>query len=126
LPCDTVVQRIAGEDLTLEYLRATGFTLPIIVHEGTTHKNKNDTYAALGMRMPPRTLTVDAVRDAVGGERVVPVIDVASQSEMDEWTMDRWAAYFGEENKARVLNVISLEITGTRLAEQIVVPRIVR
>ncbi|KAF9392806.1 PHD finger protein 8 [Podila verticillata] len=130
LPCDTVVQRIAGEDLTLEYLRTTGFTLPIIVNEGTTHKNKNknknDSHAALGMRMPPQRLTVNAVRDAVGGERVVPVIDVASQSEMDEWTMDRWAAYFGEKNKARVLNVISLEISGTRLAEQIVVPRIVR
>ncbi|KAF9336586.1 Lysine-specific demethylase 7A [Podila minutissima] len=128
LPSDTVVQRITGHELTLEYLRTTGFALPIIVGEGprTTRSSKSDSHAALGMQMPERGLTVGAVRDAVGGELLVPVIDVASQSEMDEWTMDRWAAYFRKKNKARILNVISLQITGTRLAEQIVVPRIVR
>ncbi|KAG0351845.1 hypothetical protein BG005_008668 [Podila minutissima] len=128
LPSDTVVQRITGHDLTLEYLRTTGFALPIIVGEGpkTTRNGKSDSLAALGMQMPERGLTVGAVRDAVGGKLLVPVIDVASQSEMDEWTMDRWAAYFSKKRKARILNVISLQITGTRLAEQIVVPRIVR
>ncbi|KAF9304397.1 JmjC domain-containing histone demethylation protein 1, partial [Podila horticola] len=125
---DTIIQRITGHNLTLEYLRATGFSLPIIVGESqkTTRSRKSDSLASLGMKMPPHDLTVEAVRDAVGGERVVPVIDVASQSEMDEWTMDRWAEYFCEESKARILNVISLEITGTRLAEQIVLPRVVR
>ncbi|KAG0084070.1 hypothetical protein BGZ92_010228 [Podila epicladia] len=128
LPSDTVVQRITGHDLTLEYLRTTGFALPIIVgaDSKTTRNSKSDSLAALGMQMPERDLTVRAVRDAVGRERLVPVIDVASQSEMDEWTMDRWASYFSKKSKARILNVISLEITGTRLAEQIVVPRIVR
>ncbi|KAG0039169.1 hypothetical protein BGZ82_009429 [Podila clonocystis] len=128
LPSDTIVQRIAGHDLTLEYLRTTGFTLPIIVSEDqeSTRNSRSDSLTALEMRMPARDLTVEAVRDAVGGDRMVPVIDVASQSEMDEWTMDRWAAYFSEEGKARILNVISLEITGTRLADEIVLPRVVR
>ena len=55
-------------------------------------------------------------------------LDVASQSGLSGWTLGKWAEYYhtpvGERDKVR--NVISLEISGTKLAEKVLPPRIVR
>ncbi|KAF9929144.1 JmjC domain-containing histone demethylation protein 1 [Linnemannia zychae] len=114
-------ERIRGKDLTIEWLRATGFKEPIIVKQdmdGTTDE--------LEMKMPVTTLTVDDVRDLVGPDRPVEVIDVATQSEQADWNMASWADYFKTEPKDRVYNVISLEITDTPLADKIQRPKVVR
>lgn len=78
------------------------------------------------MKMPPSSMTVDDVRDSVGPETLVEVMDVATQSELLDWNMKDWADYFKTEPKERVYNVISLEITGTPLADQVQRPKIVR
>ena len=53
---------------------------------------------------------------------------MASQSGLSGWTLGKWADYYhtpmSERDKVR--NVISLEISGTKLAEQVLPPRIVR
>ncbi|KAG0198649.1 JmjC domain-containing histone demethylation protein 1 [Mortierella sp. GBA30] len=142
-------ERVEGKDVTMDWMRATGFKTPIIVKEekknrdtikeetndveakGTTGalssilSNANDA-TGLGMRMPPKTLTVDNVRDAVGADTAVEVIDVATQSELADWNMGAWADYFKTEPKERTYNVISLEISGTPLADQVQRPRVVR
>jgi F-box and leucine-rich repeat protein 10/11 len=55
-------------------------------------------------------------------------LDVASQSTSPGWTLGKWAEYFKLESSARekVLNVISLEVSGTKLADKIMPPRLVR
>jgi F-box/leucine-rich repeat protein 10/11 len=131
-----------AEDLTLDRLRKSGFKAPIIVPArppsqpfGGAHvvgESGNDAHHSRGsmngldMRMPPSSLSVDDVRDAVGPETLVEVMDVATQSELLGWNLRDWADYFKTEPKERVYNVISLEITGTPLAKQIQRPRIVR
>ncbi|KAF9578567.1 JmjC domain-containing histone demethylation protein 1 [Lunasporangiospora selenospora] len=116
-------ERIAGKDLTLEWLRSTKFKDPVIIQQSTSDDNSG---VELDMKMPLGGLTVDDVRDAVGADTPVEVIDVATQSELTNWDMGAWADYFKTEPKDRVYNVISLEISGTPLADQIRRPRVVR
>ena len=54
--------------------------------------------------------------------------DVASQSTSPGWTLGSWAEYYNtpEAQREKIRNVISLEVTGTALAEQITPPRLVR
>lgn len=54
--------------------------------------------------------------------------DVASQSTSPGWTLGSWVDYYNtpESMRDKIRNVISLEVTGTQLAEQILPPRIVR
>jgi len=54
--------------------------------------------------------------------------DVATQSNVPGWTLGKWAEYYNQEPSARdkVRNVISLEISGTELADKVLPPRLVR
>ncbi|KAF9997154.1 JmjC domain-containing histone demethylation protein 1 [Entomortierella chlamydospora] len=114
-------ERLEGKDMTTEWLRTTGFKYPVVVK-----KDQDGTTNGLDMKMPSVGLTVDDVRDAVGPETPVEVIDVATQSELPDWNMASWADYFKAEDKERVYNVISLEISGTPLADQVQRPKVVR
>ena len=76
--------------------------------------------------MPLTTLTVDDIASIVGHDAPVNVIDVSSQAEMPLWTLKQWADYFCRSDHRPVYNVISLEISGTKLADQIRRPRLVR
>ncbi|KAF8970746.1 JmjC domain-containing histone demethylation protein 1 [Entomortierella lignicola] len=114
-------ERLDGKNVTTEWLRNTGFKCPVIIN-----LDQNGTTDSLDMKMPSRNLTVDDVRDAVGAETPVEVIDVATQSELPDWNMGLWAEYFKAEHKERVYNVISLEISGTPLANQVQRPKVVR
>lgn len=114
-------ERIQGKDLTIDWLRAVGFKEPVIIK-----RDKDGTTDGLGMKMPEASLTVDDVRDYVGADTPVEVIDVATQSEQADWNMASWADYFKTEPKDRVYNVISLEITGTPLADKVQRPKVVR
>ncbi|OCH95214.1 Clavaminate synthase-like protein, partial [Obba rivulosa] len=82
----------------------------------------------LGMKMPPRSTTVDDIADTVGRDTPVEVIDVATQSNIPGWTLGKWADYFKQEPHMRdkTRNVISLEVSGTKLADKILPPRLVR
>lgn len=56
------------------------------------------------------------------------ILDVASQSNLPGWTLRKWADYFNTPaaKRDKIRNVISLEISGTELADQILPPRLVR
>ncbi|KAI8971341.1 hypothetical protein BDB01DRAFT_839579, partial [Pilobolus umbonatus] len=101
-------KRYKSSQLTIGLLRETGMTEPFVVEENEP---------CLGMKMPPSTITV---------HEIATLVDVSSQSELLNWTLGLWADYFSNPVRDRIRNVISLEISGTKLAKQITRPKIVR
>lgn len=80
----------------------------------------------LGMVMP-QGLTVRRAAELVGMEERVEVIDVKSQEGGDgHWNLHKWADYYEAEGEKPVRNVISLEVSQTRLGKLIRRPKIVR
>ena len=84
----------------------------------------------LGVDVPARTFKVSDVAELVGSAMPLPVMDVGRQAiERGPWTIGKWAAFFSKppaERKGRLLNVISLEVSGTAMGAQITAPRLVR
>ncbi|EJU05699.1 Clavaminate synthase-like protein [Dacryopinax primogenitus] len=112
-------RRMKGKDVTLEWVESNddALTEPIVILEP----------AGLGMKMPGEDFTVDDVAELVGPDAPVEVIDVAQQSSSAGWTLGTWAEYYDKpaSQRDRIRNVISLEVTGTKLAEKVCPPRIV-
>ncbi|KAH7889882.1 hypothetical protein F5I97DRAFT_1848318 [Phlebopus sp. FC_14] len=113
-------RRMKGADVGIEWLENDEDAMrePIVIE-------KPD---GLGMKMPDTDFTVSDLADIIGHETPVEVIDVASQSTSPGWNVGRWAEYYNKEPSARdkIRNVISLEISGTELANQVLPPRLVR
>ena len=82
---------------------------------------------ALDMVMP-RNLTVRKVSQLYGPEEKVEVIDVKSQNgENKKWNMRRFADYYESSRDNKIVrNVISLEVSQSRLGRLIRRPKIVR
>ena len=75
----------------------------------------------------PRNLTVRKVAELYGPEEKVEVIDVKSQNgEGRKWNMKRWADYYENSSNKAVRNVISLEVSQSKLGRLIRRPQIVR
>ena len=87
-----------------------------------------DSIADVGMHVPA-DLSVRRVRELVGGQREVSVIDVQRQQEAPGWTLERWERYwYGREEgkeRRRVYNVISLEVSDTPMNAVIRRPAII-
>lgn len=80
----------------------------------------------LGMGFPDN-LTIPQIVDMVGPDETVEVIDVKSQSgDKRKWTLSKWVEYFEDPNRDKIYNVISLEVSSTRLARLIQRPKVVR
>ncbi|KAJ3565100.1 hypothetical protein NP233_g7859 [Leucocoprinus birnbaumii] len=113
-------KRMQGSDVNLAWVEEdeTAMREPIVIE-------KPD---GLGMKMPSSDLSVDDVAELVGEDTPVEVIDVATQSTSPGWTLEKWAEYMElePEKRDKVLNVISLEISSTKLSDMILPPRIVR
>ncbi|PSN64583.1 hypothetical protein BS50DRAFT_576024 [Corynespora cassiicola Philippines] len=75
----------------------------------------------------PEGLTVRRVAELYGPQELVPVIDVKAQEGEDRrWTMAKWADYYEQEGEKPVRNVISLEVSRSRLGRLIRRPKAVR
>jgi F-box/leucine-rich repeat protein 10/11 len=75
----------------------------------------------------PKGLTVRRVAELYGQNEPVPVIDVkAQEGEGKKWTMGRWADYYEQQGEKPVRNVISLEVSRSRLGKLIRRPKAVR
>ncbi|KAF8271808.1 jumonji protein [Lactarius quietus] len=113
-------KKMTGSELTQDWLDSdpTAMTEPIVIEEPD----------GLGMAMPPPSLTVPEIATTLGHDAPLEVIDVATQSSLVGWTLGKWANYYSCEPSARekVRNVISLEISGTKLGDQVLPPKIVR
>ncbi|XP_071487363.1 histone lysine demethylase PHF8-like [Diadema antillarum] len=112
---DEIILRLRGHELTVEYLDKNGFRTPIIV----------DDKEGLGLIVPPPTFTVADVEQYVGSSMELDVIDVGKQDEL-KMTMREWSDYFTSPSRDKILNVISLEFSQTRLSDLVEAPRFVR
>ena len=75
----------------------------------------------------PQGLTVRQVSELYGPEEKVEVIDVKSQNGEDKkWNMRRWVDYYESQGNKVVRNVISLEVSQSKLGRLIRRPKIVR
>ncbi|ORY13267.1 hypothetical protein BCR34DRAFT_481252 [Clohesyomyces aquaticus] len=75
----------------------------------------------------PQGLTVRRVAELYGPLEKVDVIDVKSQEGEDKrWNMAKWADYYEQEGEKPVRNVISLEVSWSRLGRLIRRPKAVR
>ncbi|PKI83791.1 [histone H3]-dimethyl-L-lysine(36) demethylase [Malassezia vespertilionis] len=81
-----------------------------------------------GMRILARDTSIRKIAELVGPETNVEVIDVRTQMSSSAWTLDEWASYFETPpaHREKLLNVISLEVTGTPLGRMIEPPEMVR
>ncbi|RDX45442.1 Clavaminate synthase-like protein [Lentinus brumalis] len=113
-------RRMEGSEVGIEWLDndESAMKEPVVI----------ESQEGLGMKMPPPGFTVDDVVESLGEDHPVEVIDVATQANLPHWTLGKWAEYWNTESSKRdkIRNVISLEISGTELADKVLPPRIVR
>jgi F-box and leucine-rich repeat protein 10/11 len=75
----------------------------------------------------PHDLTVRKVSELYGPDEKLEVIDVKSQNGEDKpWTMKRWVDYYESSGEKIVRNVISLEVSQSKLGRLIRRPKVVR
>ncbi|TCD67652.1 JmjC domain-containing histone demethylation protein 1 [Steccherinum ochraceum] len=113
-------KRMKGSEITLDWIEhdPDAFKEPIFI----------ESPEGLGMKMPDSSFSPQDVADILGDDTPVEVIDVATQANAPGWTLGKWAEYFkkGPEARDRIRNIISLEVSGTDLADKILPPRLVR
>ncbi|XP_025069444.1 histone lysine demethylase PHF8, partial [Alligator sinensis] len=112
---DEILLRPSGSQLTVEYLEENSFSVPILVA-------KKD---GLGMTLPPPTFTAHDIEHYVGADKEIDVIDVARQAGC-RMRLGDFVDYFCGAARDKVLNVISLEFSDTRLSNLVETPRLVR
>ncbi|KAJ1906225.1 JmjC domain-containing histone demethylation protein 1 [Coemansia sp. IMI 209127] len=94
------------------------------------HRETNDPFIVespdgLDMGMPDSDTTVSDIAKLIGEGTLISVMDVLTQEELGGWTLGDWARYYDSHERRRVLNVISFEISDTKLGQQIQRPRVV-
>uniref|UniRef100_H3BFG4 Lysine demethylase 7A n=1 Tax=Latimeria chalumnae TaxID=7897 RepID=H3BFG4_LATCH len=110
---DEVVHKMHGSQLTQRYLEKHGFSAPIMVPK----------LDGLGLSLPPSTFSVKDVEHYVGRDKVIDVIDVARQAD-SKMKLHNFIEYYSKPERPKVLNVISLEFSDTKMAELVEVPEI--
>ena len=112
---DIVCKLDHGSQLTLDYLDAHGFRKPLLV------ENKD----GLQFNMPNSSeINLNKIEDIVGGDYVIDVIDVERQLTFP-MSIKELNDYFQQTPRNKVYNLISFEISKTKLTENIMAPRIV-
>uniref|UniRef100_A0A671VXK8 Lysine-specific demethylase 7A n=1 Tax=Sparus aurata TaxID=8175 RepID=A0A671VXK8_SPAAU len=108
---EEIMRRMKGEQVTPRYLERHGFNYPIGVTE----------MEGLGLKLPPPTFSVKDVEQYVGGDKVIDVIDVARQAD-SKMKLSEFIKYFTTPHRPKVLNLISLEFSDTKMSELVEVP----
>uniref|UniRef100_A0AAV2LYL5 E3 ubiquitin-protein ligase HUWE1 n=1 Tax=Knipowitschia caucasica TaxID=637954 RepID=A0AAV2LYL5_KNICA len=112
---DEVLLKPTGAQLTVEFLEEHSFSVPVMVL-------RRD---GLGMTLPPSSFTVSDVENYIGSDKEIDVIDVARQCDL-KMRLGEFVEYYNSPNRDKVLNVISLEFSETRLSNLVETPKIVR
>ncbi|KAF6390628.1 PHD finger protein 8 [Rhinolophus ferrumequinum] len=112
---EEVILKPTGSQLTVEFLEENSFSVPILVL-------KKD---GLGMTLPSPSFTVRDVEHYVGSDKEIDVIDVTRQADC-KMKLGDFVKYYYSGKREKVLNVISLEFSDTRLSNLVETPKIVR
>uniref|UniRef100_A0A6Q2X7Z3 Uncharacterized protein n=2 Tax=Esox lucius TaxID=8010 RepID=A0A6Q2X7Z3_ESOLU len=110
---EEILVQMDGHHVTQKYLETQGFHYPITVPR----------LDGLGLKLPSPGFSVKDVEEYVGGDKIVDVIDVARQAD-SKMKLREFVKYFYNPHRPKVLNVISLEFSDTKMAELVVVPDI--
>ncbi|BFZ04644.1 hypothetical protein BsWGS_07683 [Bradybaena similaris] len=110
-----MVEELKGSEFTMEWMQRHGLIRPIVFYEKT----------GLGLRVPSENFKVSDVKQCVGSRRILDVMDVSTQKAM-EMSMKDWVRYYESPKRDRLLNVISLEFSHTRLENYVDSPTLVR
>lgn len=84
------VRRLPLEQFTAAWLRDHGTVRPVVLPA----KDGSDAATHLGMHLPPNTASVDSILEALGSERQVFTLDVATQKAGPMLTLHQWLAYW--------------------------------
>ncbi|KAL2104074.1 hypothetical protein ACEWY4_000942 [Coilia grayii] len=112
---DEILLKPTGAQLTVEFLEEHSFSVPVMVL-------RRD---GLGMSLPPSSFSVTDVEHYIGGDKEIDVIDVCRQADL-KMRLGDFVEYYNSPNRDRVLNVISLEFSETKLSNLVETPKIVR
>lgn len=74
----------------------------------------------------PQNLTVRRVAELHGIDMPLDVIDVKSQQTAQKWNLKKWADYYESTGEKTIRNVISLEVSQSKLGRLLQRPKIVR
>ncbi|XP_072566089.1 lysine-specific demethylase 7B isoform X1 [Paramormyrops kingsleyae] len=108
---DEILDKMQGHQVTQQYLEKHGFQYPIAVAK----------LDGLGLELPPPSFSVRDVEQYVGSDKVIDVIDVARQAD-SKIKLGEFVKYYYKPHRPKVLNVISLEFSDTKMAELVEVP----
>ena len=75
--------------------------------------------------MPPSNFTVARVKEAVGENRMIDVVDVSDQTGKS-MTMEEFCEYYETSRHGKLYNVLSLEFSQTKLETMVQSPSLVR
>ncbi|XP_047431344.1 lysine-specific demethylase 7A isoform X2 [Mugil cephalus] len=112
---EDILIRMKGEHVTTRFLERHGFNYPIAVTE----------MEGLGLKLPPPTFSVKDVERYVGGDKIIDVIDVARQAD-SKMKLTDFIKYFTKPHRPKVLNLISLEFSDTKMSELVEVPDVAK
>lgn len=110
-----MVREMKGSDISVKFLQHYGFNIPLLFKEK----------AGLGIQVPSSNFSITDVRTCVGSRRTLDVMDVNTQKNV-QMTMKEWEQYYLDPEKHRLLNVISLEFSHTKLDNYVQSPNVVR
>lgn len=112
---NNIVIKLDGSQVTLDYLEKNGFDKPILV------ENKH----GLNFNIPHKDeIDLTKIEDIVGSDILLDVIDVERQQTVP-MTINELNSYFRQEKREKVYNLISFEISKTKLSENVTPPNIV-
>ncbi|XP_059160163.1 lysine-specific demethylase 7A-like isoform X2 [Physella acuta] len=109
------IEHLHGSQVTAKYFEENGFDVPILCE-------KKD---GLNLILPPPSITIQEIENLVGSMREIDVIDVARQDDI-KMPMREWTEYYNSPNRDKILNVISLEFSSTKLSEKVEPPKIIK
>ena len=107
--------KLDGSQLKVEYFEKNGFNRPIFV------ENKE----SLEFKIPSSNFSLNDIETLIGADYELEVIDVEKQKTF-AMKMNSLKNYFNAKSRSKIYNLISLEISKTKLDEVVTVPKIVR
>ncbi|CAF0956837.1 unnamed protein product [Brachionus calyciflorus] len=109
------VKYLETKEFDFTYVQENGFDAPLVFLDKS----------GLGMRVPSENFRVSDVKSCVGSKRIIDVVDVNTQKGLT-MSMKDWCEYYDSPNRDRLLNVISLEFSHTKLENYVEAPLVVR
>eukprot|EP01031_Cornospumella_fuschlensis_P029930 gene29930-36145_t len=125
---DFPIERIPAEKFEYATVLQTGFNLPFVV-TGSTEE--------FGIKIPKDKADLVSIAELVGRDKPVRIIEVGKQRELLGYKLGEYADFLrnrmsrdetntdSSKEDTRVLNMISLEFSGTRLASHVSSPHFV-